>query len=280
MGDEVVSTQSLEEFRNKGIEQGYSPRTIESTVAVIVHVLAHSGVSIPIGERLRRPRPNPDVPTIEQMEALYQHAHVAGWPTKMLPSQRTKWWRCWMVVAGWTALRISDLAALQRSQFSDGILRIDAEKTVRFGRPSLAMPIPDFVTRHIEECPARHPERLFGLTECLRQLRRELQAIAKAAAVHYVPPHGFRRYAITQWGEVDGYAAALVQGQALGALSSYLHGLRVLQRHAKKVSVPSSWLTTEEQASRKCSETKLLYAYRLANPETQDLVLRMIERIH
>lgn len=139
------------------------------------------------------------------------------------------------------------------------------------------LPTSGFLARHLRSLAAT--DKLFGsLPE--KQLRRELQRIAAAAGVPYVPPHGFRRFAITQWSLANDLAGRIIHGEGLSrVMAHYVQPQSILDKWAPQVEVPSSWLTPKERADAIRAETELLAHYRRASQDTRDALLRIARAV-
>lgn len=133
--------------------------------------------------------------------------------------------------------------------------------------------------RHVNQIKGLYGDRVFGITKCLRQLRDELERIADAAKVPYVPPHGFRRFAVNAWTAADPLAGQLIQGCRLGAMDNYLNVLRHLARVSSRVELPDAFYTAAEIAKRHDDEQSLLQAYRTAKAEEKQLLLDIARRL-
>jgi hypothetical protein len=80
-----------------------------------------------------------------------------------------------------------------------------------------------------------------------KQLRRELARIAQAAGVPYVSPHGFRRFAITQWSLANDLAGRIIHGEGLSrVMRHYIQPVAVLDRWAPYVEIPPAWMSPKE----------------------------------
>lgn len=70
-----ATTERLTAFRAEGLALGLSPYSVEQT-ATDVAILA----GIPRGQPLELPPPDPDVPSVERIDAIYRHVSAAQWP--------------------------------------------------------------------------------------------------------------------------------------------------------------------------------------------------------
>lgn len=224
---------------------------------------------------LARPAPNPDVPTAEVVGRLYDHVHVAKWPVARpwLKCSTVTWWQGWIVVAGFWGLRLRDLKSATMACYH--ARRLTASKT----KKSHPLPIAGFLHRHVRALAADDSSQLFGQWS-EKQLRRELQRIAVAAQVPYVPPHGFRRFAITQWSLANDLAGRIIHGEGLSrVMAHYVQPQAVLDKWAPYVEVPRQWLTQKERSDAMRAESELLAHYRRASAETRDALLRIARAV-
>lgn len=267
-----VSAQALTDFRRAGLAAGLSPHSIEQTVTDICLL-----TGCPPGRRLRRPQPSPDVPTVERVAKLYEAAGAAQWPQARRPQggrpcrwlrcSTEAWWRCWIVCASWYGFRLRDLRRMSSADFAAGTLR--AHKT---GKPH-PMIVPPFVRRHWRLLKSDDMGPMPA-----KQLRRELRRIAKAAGVRYVEPHGFRRFAVSQWSAASVDAGRIVHGESLGIRSHYVDHRRVLEDAAPRVRMPTCFFTQKEISDIMKAEEELLTYYRRADRATRDAILHLARR--
>lgn len=265
-----VTPQALTDFRRAGLAAGLSPHSIEQTVTDVCLLTGH-----PPGRRLRRPPPSPDVPTVERVAAIYRAVGAAQWPQARRPQGGTpcrwlkcstaQWWRTWIVCACWFGFRLADLRRLSTADMTAGQLR--AKKTGK-GHPLV---IPPFVARHWRLMKS---DTMGPLSP--KQLRRELRRIAKSAGVRYVEPHGFRRFAVTQWSAVSVDAGKIVHGESLGVRAHYIEPRRILEDAAPRVRMPACFLTPKEISDAMKAEEELLTYYRRATPAMRKAILTVV----
>lgn len=274
-----LNVQTIEQYRSDALRKGYSPATIESCVATVRFIAEYSGTKIPIGRSLTVPRPDPDVPTMNRIAELYNAVQCAQWPVELTGAKRANWWRGFIFLASWSALRLGDLRRLDWSAIKQDAVHVKASKTKRHGRAALRIPIIPPVRRHLEILRALRYPTVLGLTSCYTQLRRELKRIAREAGVAAVLPHGFRRYAITQWSKADAMAGRIIQGCGLGVMNHYLDVEGYLQRFAPKVEIPQAFLSAKEQLAIERNENVILARYRAATPSDKHLIDQLLDRI-
>lgn len=276
--DNDLSVAAIESYRNIALTKGYLARTIEDTVAVIRKLAEFNGDVIGIGRKLYVPKPNPDVPTIERIDALYRSVRVANWPNRLRASKRKDWWQGLIAIGCWTALRLGDLKSLKRSHVRQACITIAANKTSRFGRPSLSVPISPTIGRHLDRLDM-FPGSLFGMTQSYKQLRRELKRIAETAGVQYVSPQGLRRFGINQWTHADSLAGQLIQGKSLGVMSHYLDVARHLASVSSEVLMPKAFYTDDELRESQSQECSLLACFRKTKPANRELILKIAREL-
>lgn len=269
----ALTTEAIEAFRNRRLLDGSSPATIESTVAAVRTLAKHFSIDIATGRKLKIPAPDPDVPTHTRVASIYCSTVLAKWPRRLTAAKRSNWWRSWIAIASWTGFRLGDLRDLQWSDIDDLGIHLRATKTTRHGRPRLVVPMCPMVARHLAGIRGRFGDSVFGFGGALKQLRRELQRFAQAGGVEYVPPHGFRRFAIDIWTAADPVAGQIIQGNRLGVMGHYLNVHRHLSRVATSVEYPDAFCTEAEFRARKQAESILLASYRSANAEKRQLIL-------
>lgn len=262
-------------FRKLASAEGLSPRTIESTVDDICRL-----TGLQPGVRLRCPPPSPDVPTVDRIAAIYQHVDVAVWPrlgghakrNHLVPAwctaRREDWWRALIVLAGWWGFRLRDLRRLSWEHVRAAELK--AKKTGKT-HPLVFRP---FIHRHLRAFKGTSGPVFGKLPE--KCLRRELRSIAAAAGVEYVPPHGFRRFAVQSWTDVSYQAGCIVQGSGLKVMAHYTDPRRILEKAAPQVDVPRCWLTRKEISDQMRGEAELLEHYRSATPELRKALLTLV----
>lgn len=277
--DVSFSLDAIEAFRNRRLNDGSSPATIEATIATVRTIARHFGIDVRPGRRLKIPAPDPDVPTHTRVAAIYCATVCTKWPKRLTSANRSAWWRAWISVACWTGFRLSDLRALKWSDIDDMGIHLRATKTSRHGRPRLVVPMCAMVERALKPIRGWYGDSVFGNATSLKQLRRELQRMAAHGHVEYVPPHGFRRFAIDIWTSADPVAGQIIQGNRLGVMGHYLNVHRHLSRCAGQVEYPEAFCTEDEYRARKHAESILLASYRAANTSTRQLILDLAKKL-
>ena len=263
-----ATTDGFQSLRQAGLAIGLSPHSIEQTASDVALLTGLSkGTPLPL------PLPSPDVPTVEQVGAIYSAVSVAQWPVERswLKCSTKDYWQAWLVVAGFCGFRLRDLRGLTMDCFR--ARRLTASKT----RKVHPTPTAGFLHRHLRALGSTGP--LFG-TLPEKQLRRELARIAAAAGVPYVSPHGFRRFAITQWSLANDLAGRIIHGEGLSkVMAHYVQPVAVLDRWSPYVEIPPAWMSPKERADAIRAETELLAHYRRASAETRDALLRIARAV-
>lgn len=275
----TVSTESFEVFRAMMIDQGQSPATIESTIAAVRVVTAYSGYKFELGDRLRLPTPDPDVPTAYAIGQLYRYCSRARWPRKLTAAKRADWWRAFIVLSSWSGYRLLDIERLTIGDIGPDCIKVRANKTKRFRHPIAPIPITHSLRRHLLQIKGLFGSSVFGLRTQRKQLRDSLELIAIAAQVKYVPPHGFRRFAITQWSAADSMAGKIIHGCSLGVMGHYIDIGRHLSSVAGQVEMPQEFLTDSELARIRTREEELIAAYRRATPDSRELIVNVARSV-
>jgi hypothetical protein len=276
-----IGTADFSHFRSQCIASGLSADTIEGTIATALQVLTllHrigllSSVPWP-GTRLKKRRVPKWVPTIEEIGRCYAHAHVAKWPTYMDAGQ---FWRTWYAVSLWSGLRRSDvLFRLNRDMCTEDGIRCQAQKTDRVH----IFPMHAVVWRHLQAMPAT--ERVFQVSNSLKQVRRELDRISDAAGVSpRIQPQAVRRASITAWEECAG-AGRIIHGCAADVVSNHYLAVRQPPRQlingASRFVWPEEMLTPEDRDQQQLQTNQFLKVWERLNPKDREAVRSIAERL-
>lgn len=221
---------TIESFRAAALEAGYANRTIEDTISTVCTIMRKGGVAVDPGRRLRCQSPFPTPPKIQDIARCYRFARLASWPVS---PERKEWWQGFWVVSVWTALRLGDLKRLRRKHVDGELLRITAAKTGK----EIVIPLPPFVLSNLERLPGT--DSIFEMTECSRQLRREIDMACHYAKVRRFTPQGLRQCGINLWRRYGGLdTAKIIQGCGLGqSIDHYLDPLERLETAAKLIDL-------------------------------------------
>lgn len=241
-----VSTGVYQRFRAESSRRGHSASTTESTLRFLRSLIrcAHAfGLVAVIPDRGRARRvepPHPNPPSVDEVDALMRHCGVATWP-RLHVTPKT-FWRSWMAVGFWTALRREDLTwnlKLEHCDLDAHMIVFTASKT----KTPHPFPLNPIVERHIREMiPAFHVPKsrpLFGPSRSPHLMQRELDKIADAARIRRVTPKSFRQASINAWTMADPRAGEIIHGCGIPrVLSHYLDRLQLLRHAADNVVVP------------------------------------------
>lgn len=242
-----ITTVTYQEFRAASSRVGHSAGTTESTLRFIRQLMrcahAHGAVAVmPDRGRARRidpPQPHP--PSIEELDKLFRNCGVARWPRMHVPTKT--FWRSWMAIGLWTAMRREDLTwrlALEHIDFSENLILFRASKS----KAPHPFPLNEVINRHIramlpaQQSPTR---KLFGPSRSPHLIQRELDRIANAAHVRRVTPKSFRQAGVNAWTLADPRAGEIIHGCGIPrVLSHYLDRLQILRHAAGNVVVPAA----------------------------------------
>lgn len=267
----AITVEVFDRFRRDCLAAGLSPWTVESTIWEVVHLAKLIGYTIDTGQRLRRPPPQPRVPSLGVIGRLYLAAESATWPRRSWASPGA-WWRCLLVVALWTGWRRSDLARLTWADVEDDRLVIRAQKTGIVHQ----IPMSRTVRRHLDITRRDvHRATVFDLpaSTSYRACHDQLARLAKAAGCPVVTLQQLRQAAITNWSATNAEAGRIVHGCGLGVMRHYLDAFAVLEAAAPLVRLPDVFLTDEERASETKHRQELLDLYARAGRHQKRLIL-------
>lgn len=248
--------KTLDEFRAKALEHGLSPISIENTCVAIRRMACFAGDDIDLGRPLRKPRPQPDVPTVDDVSRFYEVVSWATWPS-WPGCNRVNWWQTLVVFFCWTGIRLGDVERLKWDNISNGRLEYTASKTRRTHK----IPLPPFIERHLKQlrktCRRRNGN-LFGFTRTREQLGREFRQMSKLSDCR-ITPQRLRRFAITSWGSANGEAGRIIHGCSLGVLNHYVNPHSVLEKTLPAVQeiMPSVFFNDEERVKQRTKQQDL-----------------------
>jgi len=243
-----ISTTLYQQFRASSSQLGHAAGTTESTLRFIRQLmrcaLAHGAINvIPDRGRARRiDAPQPHPPSIDELDRMFRVCEVARWPRLHVPTKI--FWRSWMAVALWTALRREDIfwrLALEHIDFKESRILFRAHKS----SVPHTFPLNEIVTRHIRAMVPTfsHNTRrvLFNPSRSPHLIQRELDRMADAAEVRRITPQNFRQAGINMWTIADPRAGEVIHGVGIPrVLSHYLDRLQILKNAADNVIVPAS----------------------------------------
>jgi len=239
----AIDTEHFVAFRNVQAERLLSPATIEGavdTIRTLLNLLVKWGEleHAPfVGRRLQRIAKPQHVPTLDDLETVYLCADLANWPKRSIIPASTIF-RAFIVVSYVSALRLSDVLAMEWRDVSEDGIRIDAKKT---GKPAFCPMLP-CVKAHLAEL-ASHHRKVFPLPTALKSLRFELARMSKAAAVRpSLTPQMIRRLAVTEYERAVPGAGGIITGHAVKRVTRfYLDPSVAIAGAAEKLRIPKSF---------------------------------------
>lgn len=233
-----ITTTTFNQFRHRCLQGGLRPSTIESGLRTILQVLRLCGPEqerrqglglIPkvpyVGNPLRVVTPFQPTPTVEELRLAWQHAEAAIWP-KAASFTPAMFWRAWLAVEFSTALRLSDMLTVHRSQLNGALLAVTVQKTGL----TQVFPLPAWALLSVYQLPTGR-EKLLPCRNLPAFVRRELRRISQAAGIPKITPHGIRRASISEWSAINSDSGAIIHGSGLGIRSRYVDPLRLLRTH-------------------------------------------------
>lgn len=235
-----VETRHFQELRRQVVE-GLSATTIEGTVSTVMTLLRFLREigeleSLPAkGRVLRRPTPQLVMPTLDEFARMYQRADCTMWPR--LCADRERWWQSFLATAYFTALRLSDILALEWEWIHGNRITLVARKTGK----QQHIPIHPVLAKHLAYLP-RHSTRVFASAKkSLKQLRRELRRMCVEAGVPNITAQQMRRLSSNEWESARPGCGELILGHGLrGAARFYLELSRPLFEAVEQLNVPSA----------------------------------------
>lgn len=273
--DGELRPESFTLFRQRCLERGLSPHSVEQTVRDIEILMRFAGVTIDTGKPLRRPPPDPQVPALAEIGRCFASVSVTRWP---LRQDKDDWWRCFWSLGLWTALRIRDILDLRWDSIHGTILRHAPKKTLRYGLRQ-EIPLHDAVVRCLRALH-RDSEHIFSPRHAMKQLRREIERQCKAAQAGHITPHDLRRAGITMWTIAHPEAGRLIHGCGKkDVMRHYLSPLRILENAAPKCSLPVEMLSEEERKRVEQDEYQLVTRFRQADPSQRELMLAICQKL-
>lgn len=241
-----ISTETYQRFRAASAAAGHKASTTETTlrcVRSLMRCALGNGIiaSIPDRGRARRiqcPEPNP--PSVEDVDAFLAHVGVARWPkTHVLPST---FWTSVVAVACWTGLRRNDLLwglRWEHVDFDSRCIVYRASKTSK----RHAFPLPPMLETHLRYMEPHwdfdESFPVFGPGRSPHIVYRTMNRICEAAGIEPFGMQQLRQFAINAWTVADSHAGGLVHGVNIGVMKHYVDPLRVLRAVADRVAMPT-----------------------------------------
>jgi len=254
---EDLTSSLLDQYREWSYSQGLRPATVEGSIKELLTLhFDATGIRLDPGQKRRVPRPVPEMPSLDQITAVYEQA--------------PDWLQQYLALSYWTCLRIADCLRYQRRlDGSVEVLRWTASKTGH----SQAWPVPCWLRRHLRrkvQIPRGKEDN-----HLKRVLRRELRIAADSAGVPYFTPQHLRKKGLTEWSRSNAMAGAIVHGSGLGVLNHYVDPLTVLESAAPRVRLPAGFANEEEREELESFPNLL----QRLDPEARDLVLATAQRL-
>lgn len=238
---EIEST-TFDALRAAGRRDGLAATTIEDTVSDVRTLIRFVGRTPPDpGRRLKRRTKCKQVPEVAAVGRAYANASVTCWPNcrngRVPELQRIDngdFWRAWLCVGYFTALRLGDVSRLEWDAFRDDRIVVQAGKTGRVHE----FPLPEVVRLHLEPLRSADLSRPFPVpTWAAGRIRRELSRCEDT-----IGPQPLRRASITSWACASAEAGRIVHGERLGVLSNYYDTRRILEGAESRFAWPSEML--------------------------------------
>lgn len=253
-----ITTEHLDQLRDKLRATKMSHRTIESTIADLITVISATiGFAPQRGKRLSIAKPRPHPVTTDSIDLIWPHC------SPML--------RSWISLTYWTGLRLSDglrWMLYHKSTQIPEIVCVIASKTQTEHR----FPVPGWLRQIL--VGGRYRFRTVS-DFARRSIRCEIQSACVKAGVSVVSPKHFRQRSITEWTRANATAGAIVHGSGLGVMVHYLDPLSVLESAAPRVRLPRCFGACVGDRT----ETTLLTHFRRLDPAAQTLIAGTAERL-
>jgi integrase len=237
----TVTTKHFEKFRKLTRDQ-FSATTIEDTVSDIRTLIKFVGRKPPdAGRRLRRRTTCKFVPEVAAVGRAYTNADLTCWPNchngrvpELKRISNGDFWRAWLCVGYFTALRLGDLCRLEWDNFRTDRIVATAKKTGRVHE----FPLIEVVRLHLEPLRAADLSRPFPVpTWSAGRVRREL-----ARCDASIGPQPLRRASVTSWACASAEAGRIVHGERLGVLAHYYDTRRLLADAEPRFEWPEQML--------------------------------------
>jgi integrase len=267
-----IDESVFHEVRTKGTEVALSAVTIEGIVSDVLLVLKFLAArkilpTAPFaGRRLkRRPQLKP-TPSIGDLASAWAKADLARWPTYRWRRQCARngqfsgairvdaaanWWRAFLALAYFSGLRRNDLLTLQWSEIQGGVIRRVMEKTGF----AIEIPMHPCLRGHLDLLPREGPHVL-GYSKSVKQIRRELAAMAIAAGVAPFTVQSLRRLSARQFDKARPGAGKIILGhQYRCADRFYLNPSDALEEALPNLAVPEGMGQNSDDPTRPVLDT-------------------------
>ena len=236
-----ISTATFEEFR-AALRGKLAATTIEDTISDLRTLIKFAGRTPPdAGRRLKRTKRCRHVPEVAAVGRAYVNAGVTVWPRcvhgrtpELQRIDNADFWRAWLAVGYFTALRLGDLCRLEWTAFRDDRIVATAGKTGKVHE----FPLPEVVRRHLEPLRAAGLSRPFPVPAWAgKRIRRELKRCDDQ-----IGPQALRRASVTSWACASAEAGRIVHGERLGVLAHYYDTRRLLASAENRFAWPDEML--------------------------------------
>jgi integrase len=237
----AITTEHFETFR-AATRDTLAATTIEDTVSDFRTLIRFAGRTPPeAGRRLKRRTICRHVPEVSAIDKAYANADATLWPRvrngRVPELQRISngdFWRAWLCVGYYTALRLGDMCLVEWESFREDRIVVTAGKTGRVHE----FPLPEVVRRHLEPLRAAKLSRPFPVPAwAAGRIRRELSRCNES-----IGPQPLRRASVTSWACASAEAGRIVHGERLGVLSHYYDTRRLLAEAEPRFVWPEAML--------------------------------------
>lgn len=225
-----ITVQDLDDWRQRAVTGGLSPRTVESVISSVRTLCRNAGNQLPLGTKLRIVRRAKPTPTFDEFCRVID---AACWRS----GRDSEWWQRWLLWAFCTGLRRGDLLSLTDEAVRDDMLIVSAEKTGK---------------QQVIPLPARLPRGCGRFLRVgIKQLRHSLRVFCGRAGVPVFTPQGIRRLAAKEWERAHAGCGAVILGHAIpgwsNATASYLDGSDLLSLGLPRLRLPPCIADAERQ---------------------------------
>nr|ADY57881.1 integrase family protein [Rubinisphaera brasiliensis DSM 5305] len=244
----------MESVRKAAVEAGYSPTTIENSIANVSQVLTKLGYAVEAGERLRIPPPEVSVVPLKDFDATLQ--------------QMPPYLRAICSLAYVTGLRINDIRKLDLGAIRER-LSVRASKTQKVHQ----FPIPPWCLRQLQAAG--------DVPRDQHTLYRHQKKACKAAGVDYYTFHDLRVLSANTWNSLAMGLGPLILGNSLPgwskATAHYLNAHDALFERIADFPPPPSLLSVKERCAEKARKQKLRAAIERLSSKKLETLLQVAE---
>lgn len=256
-----ITNETLAAFRQAALDDGLTPRTVNSTWSTIRSILRRLGPiftgnpwglgiipSVPAMKLCKVVRKRPRRIDLDDLTEVYLACKYAQCPHVGFPA--VDWWRCLIVLAYTTGLRKSDLLSIEveHIDFRNRRLTVCAQKTLKEDD----LPLHDVAIEHIRRILPpegklfRGPYRRGGL------FYKYWREIIQRAGVEHFGLHDLRRTGASEIDRVDRGLGKVFLQHAPHSVSdiSYLNAEDELREAVDKMRLPVGFREGPEEAER------------------------------